>query len=473
MKKPGKGKGPKESLRIQAEGRDRAVDVREAAIDKREITASERELTATDRETTAGEREVAVGEREEVALLRERALHTESQIRRIAEAQAHLLGQMRVANEKLVLATLRADEMAIEAFVAQRTIAESEERFRTLVVTSSSVIWHANAAGRIRVDQESWSLFTGGRPDEREDPDGWAWLDAVHPEDRTALRDAWEKAITARGAFSFQHRLQRRDRTWAWVMSRAVPIQREGAIREWQGMMVDITDRIRVEEARERFIGILGHDLRSPLAAILTGAEYLDKAGLPERSAAMARQIASSAWRIDGIVRDMLDFARGRLAGGIPIKRVSCDLGAIAVNSVEEMKLAHPGRTIRFEGAGELEGEWDADRLPQVLSNLIGNAIRHGADPIRVEVTAEGDAVVLAVHNRGTPIPPEQIDRLFEPFQRGEDGSESEGLGLGLYIVSEIVRSHGASIEVRSTKEDGTAFISTWPRFPPGSTRRG
>lgn len=461
-KHPGNnGPGPserEEHSRNQAAGaREKALGAREAGMDARELAASARELS--------------LAEREELACLRDAALRAREEAREAAVERERLLVQMREANEKLVLATIQAHALADEANAARLEITESEERFRSLVTTSAAVVWQANAEGRISVDPESWSGFTGLNASTKEEEPGWGWLEAVHPDDRELVREAWTQATATHEVYTHQHRLLKRGGSYARVVSRAVPIPRTGKVREWIGMMTDISDRIRVEEAREQFIGILGHDLRIPLSAILMGVEFLLRANLPRHQVTTATRILRSARRMDAMIRDVLDFARGRLGGGIPLKREGCDLGRISAAQVDEMKQAHPGRTIRCETTGGLRGDWDPDRLEQALSNLIGNAVQHGVDPIRIIArNDDGDEVSLTVHNQGTPIPAAMIPSLFEPFGRRERGG-SQGLGLGLYIVSEIVHAHGGTISVSSSESEGTMFTIKLPRCAPAVAR--
>jgi signal transduction histidine kinase len=195
-------------------------------------------------------------------------------------------------------------------------------------------------------------------------------------------------------------------------------------------------------------------------------ADSLMRADLPESQRQTVVRLARSAGRIKAMIRDVLDFARGRLGRGIPIKRQPCDLGRICAEEVAEMQQAHPTRAISCEVSDDLEGEWDPDRLELVLSNLIGNAIQHGRDPIRLVARSEGDEVIVSVHNQGKAIPAEMIPKVFEPFhRRAEDGAQ--GLGLGLYIVSEIVRAHGGTFSVSSSEGEGTTFMIRWPRWAP------
>ena len=177
----------------------------------------------------------------------------------------------------------------------------------------------------------------------------------------------------------------------------------------------DISDSKRVEEAREQFIGNFAHDLRNPLSAIEGTAVLLGRAeDIPERHARNFARIARSTRRMSAMIRDVLDFTRGRLGGGIPIEREQCDLGDICAEAVAEMKQAYPGRAIHCDATGSLGGGWDSARIEQMLSNLIGNAVQHGLDPIRVSASADHDGgVIVAVTNLGAPIPAGLIPTLF------------------------------------------------------------
>jgi signal transduction histidine kinase len=210
----------------------------------------------------------------------------------------------------------------------------------------------------------------------------------------------------------------------------------------------------------DMFTAVLGHDLRNPLHAIITTAHVLDRNADPFVRQCAAR-LLSSGRRMNGLVQDMLDFARARLGGGMPIRREPADLGEIASRVTEELRLAHAGRQIAIDAAGDLRGDWDAGRLAQVISNLVGNAIQHGEPDCVVDVRLDGrepGELVLAVSNAGS-IPSHLLREIFNPFRGGSEPGESpQGLGLGLYIVQQIVHAHGGSVDVTSV--DGrTTFV--------------
>jgi signal transduction histidine kinase len=167
------------------------------------------------------------------------------------------------------------------------------------------------------------------------------------------------------------------------------------------------------------------------------------------------------------MIEDMLDMARARLAGGIPIQREPADLGALVDRVVSELQAAYPQRKIEVEQTGTLGGNWDGERLAQVAANLLGNALQHGDASGVVRVTVDGtrpDAVMIKVVNSGT-IPPDLLPQLFDPFRgaRRQTG-RTEGLGLGLYIVQQIVLAHGGSVDVKSGNDNHTTFVVRIPR---------
>lgn len=248
-----------------------------------------------------------------------------------------------------------------------------------------------------------------------------------------------------------------------WVATRA----REAArARELQAEAAAIASQELVH-LNELFVGILGHDLRVPLNAIVLGARVLLKQRSGDDGAAnVLHRIISSSQRMGRMIDQILDLTRARLGGGLAVVPGPVNLAAIAHQVVEEVEQANPECRIDIVSTGELDGVWDADRLAQVFSNLVGNAVRHcEAKPVRVELSGtEPDRVVVRINNVAL-IPPERLPGLFEPFHRSESQVRaSSGLGLGLYITRIIVAAHGGTLEADSTPERGTTFTFALPR---------
>ena len=237
-----------------------------------------------------------------------------------------------------------------------------------------------------------------------------------------------------------------------------------------------------LERTREQFVGILGHDLRNPLGAIVVGATLLTTVdSLEDREVRVATRILNSANRMTRMVADLLDLTRTQLGTGIPVTLRQMDLAPVCAQVISELEILQPGPHVRFESHGVLLGEWDTDRLHQAISNLVANALEHGLHDGGVAVSAreQGEDVVLRVHNEGPPIPEALQAKIFEPMIRVErprgEGSRVEGpaagLGLGLFIAREVVAAHGGNLTVVSTANEGTTFTMQLPRRPPTTPR--
>jgi phosphoserine phosphatase RsbU/P len=219
-------------------------------------------------------------------------------------------------------------------------------------------------------------------------------------------------------------------------------------------------------ELREQFIAVLGHDLRNPLAAISAGARILQRSGAlkEQKELRVVDMINSTVARMSDLIDDILDFARGRLGGGITLHRNVRPLEPMLEQVADELRTASPQRVIETSFKIGHPINCDRTRIGQLASNLIGNALTHGApdQPIRVGAATEGGVFELWVANAGDPIPEAAMQRLFEPFFRGEVRNSRQGLGLGLHIASQIAQAHGGRIEVTSTPDE-TRFTFRMP----------
>jgi len=229
----------------------------------------------------------------------------------------------------------------------------------------------------------------------------------------------------------------------------------------------DLLNERRIAELRDQFMAVLGHDLRNPLNAIQAALAVL-RSTPPEASAERALSVVqTSAARMGGLIENVLDFARGQLGGGLPMRlEPVADLSGRLEEVVGELRAIWPEREVetdlRFDGPIVC----DPARVSQLLSNLLGNALTHGDPDTSVKVTARsGEVVELSVANGGEPIPEDKFERLFQPFSRGSEEPGGPGLGLGLYIASEIARAHGGTLDV-SSSPDSTIFTFRMPRLP-------
>lgn len=235
-------------------------------------------------------------------------------------------------------------------------------------------------------------------------------------------------------------------------------LRREAAVAQ------RLSDEKATSELREQFIAVLGHDLRNPLASIVGASRLLQREPLSDKALSVLKLMEASVDRMAGLIDDVMDFARGRLGSGIVIERKIGDLERVLRQVVSELEIDAPSRVFdcRFDLAEPVS--FDESRLAQLVSNLLGNALSHGdpKGPVSLAAATDAGQLTISVANAGTPIPPEALDRLFQPFFRGDVRQSRQGLGLGLHIASEIARAHGGELTVHSDEIE-TRFTLTMP----------
>ena len=265
---------------------------------------------------------------------------------------------------------------------------------------------------------------------------------------------------------------------WTVQQNQTTAVDLKDLIRFNEGIDQAIAESITtytrdVSATRDRFLAILGHDLRTPIGAIITSSSFMREIGppLPEPHGSMVIRIERSARRMNQMVTDLLEFTRTRFGDSIPVVAADMDLESVIGDVASEVRASNTSVDLQVVTEGDLRGHWDRARLAQALINLLSNAVHHGdaTRPISLHATRTGKEILIRVHNKGTAIPAEEMAHLFDPMKEsGRGGAEDpQHLGLGLYIVDQVVRSHGGAVEVQSTAAEGTTFTMRLPTAAP------
>ncbi len=378
------------------------------------------------------------------------------------------------------LLSQQVDELTREVSRRRQTeehLAQSEQHMKTVIDTLPVGVWITDEKGQILSGNPAGKRIWGGELRVGRKDYGMyhaQWADTGRP----LTPEEWgvSRALT-RGETSLGDLLRIRsfDGQEKFILNSAVPLRNDkGQIVGAIAVNEDVTERRRADEElrqamelQESFIGIVSHDVRSPLAAILMSTLQLRRHTLDEPSRKIAERIDRAARRIEQVVKLLLDFTRAKQEQGIPLVPRQLSLYELCGRVMDEMKAAYPHCVVELHGPPAW-GEGDPERLFQVIANLLENAFKYGAAsrPVTLTTYEAEDELRLAVHNEGEPIPEELRARLFEPFSRGAQTEETVkvSLGLGLHIAHEIIRAHGGSVEVRSTHVEGTTFILRLPR---------
>ena len=358
----------------------------------------------------------------------------------------------------------------------EATLRESEERFAALVEGVPQLVWITAPDGAVEHFNRNWYEYTGAT---REHSLGHGWTHALHPEDRDRAWHLWQQSIQRGQPMEAEYRLRGADGRHQWFLARGVPFRdADGRILKWFGTSTNVETRKRAEEslqradrAKDEFLAMLGHELRNPLGAIAGGVRVLEAVGKDDETAERARAVISrQVQHLSKMVDDLLDVSRVT-TGKVILTRGPLDLAALVADAISGWRAS--GRLERHELLLEVSPAWiDADetRMEQVVSNLVGNALKYtlGGGRVVVRVLEDGDEVVLEVEDAGIGIPSNLLDSIFDLFVQGERASDRAqgGLGLGLTLVKILVELHGGTVRARSPGPGkGSVFTVRLPRI--------
>lgn len=350
---------------------------------------------------------------------------------------------------------------------------------RTILEVLPDVVWSTDSVGRVAYVNPRWTELTGRSAALPID-----LLEAVLEADREEARHRWADAVAAASEIRFETRIRTAGGDLRWVLFHAQPHRRDDRRVEWIGAITDIHDTklreietARIGEFRDRMVGVVGHDLRSPLWFIGTAARMLLAHGDdPDRRVRYLEQIVDNVERSRRMIDSLLDWTRTQLGAEIACEREPLDLADMLRSLADQAAVTHPDRTVEVHCHREVIIAADRDRLMQAAGNLLANALAYGrpASPVRLWVEERPDRATIVVQNRGRPIAPEALAHIFEPFRRGddEDDKNRSGLGLGLYIVRAIARAHGGEARLISTDDGEICARIELPRDLPEPCRQ-
>lgn len=353
---------------------------------------------------------------------------------------------------------------------AEEALRGSEERYRSLAVVASEILWTTDARGEVKEDLPLWRAFTGQDVTailER------GWLDAVHADDRDRARREWSAAVRQQSLYQTEYRLRRRDGVYCLVAVRGVPVlDKNGLVREWVGTCTDITERrgtiteaARLSKELEDFLHAVSHDLRAPLRHIEGFSQMLiDRfpAGLPPEAVGYVERIRAATGQMGRMIEAMLSLSR-LMRHNLAVS--SLDLTQVAQAIADELMRSEPHREVEFVIAPGMKVEGDATLLRSLLQQLLGNAwkftSRHPAARIEVGKTEADGGSVFFVRDDGAGFDMAYADKLFGAFQRLHSTSQFEGIGIGLATVQRIVHRHGGRVWAEAAVEQGATFYFT------------
>lgn len=352
----------------------------------------------------------------------------------------------------------------------------AREQLQLIIDAVPVLISYVDAECRYRLNNLTYEKWFGRS---REELHGKHLREVLGDDAFEAVRPDVEQALSGK-LVTYERRLPYADAGPRWVHGTCIPdIDANGAVRGYVALIQDIGERKlheeqlhRRSEFEQQLLGIVSHDLRNPISVMMMSASSLLRGEEvdPKTTKALLRIVANGE-RAIRLIRDLLDFTQARLGGGIPIKRSDFNFHAHVRQAAQEVQAAHPHREVLIFSEGSGHGSWDPDRVIQIVDNLVSNALCYSPEttPVRVQTRGDAHSVSLDVHNLGTPIPAAMMEGLFEPFKRGKETSANttRSIGLGLYIVKQLVIAHGGAIEFSSSDTFGTTFTVRLPRDQP------
>lgn len=375
--------------------------------------------------------------------------------------------KLKIQNELLEASRRRVAQMneELEDIVKERTrdLLVSREHFRFLADNIPVIVWTARPDGSIDYLNNRWKSYSGLTLEES----SMGLRSAMHKEDHVAYWVLWQEKIGNESRFEFECRLRRSDGQYRWYLGHAVPFREaEGQVTAWFGTLTDIEDQKKEMERKDEFISVASHELKTPLTSLKAYIQLIGRNELPEDIAFYVKKANESVTKLQNLISDLLDVSRIQ-AGKLKFNMEPVDLGKLVKACMENAGYIYSSHRIRTEVQEGMLVRGNAERLEQVVMNLVTNAIKYSPEGSEILICVEekNGRAVLSVTDTGIGLSESNQHRIFERFFRVEQNTKvpAAGLGMGLYISSEIIREHGGKMNVQSKLNDGSCFSFSLP----------
>lgn len=378
--------------------------------------------------------------------------------------QKEIQRQLKQKNDELeqahiIMAGLN-NELEEKVRLRTQDLLMSREYFKFLADNIPILVWTADQDGHLNYFNKRWEAYAGLEPRESK---GIEWLQMLHPDDLNAFTDAWAKSVKAGQRLEIEYRIRRiADGQYRWHLGYAQPLtDKDGKIAAWFGTNIDIEDQKMALEKKDEFIGIASHELRTPLTSLKAYIQLItfESEGLPPEINQYVSKANESINKLQNLIRDLLDVSKIQ-SGKLAFTSTSLNLVGLIRTCMENARHIFPSCEIVLHAKKDFVIQGNAERLEQVVMNLIGNAVKYSPQchEVSIEVKKEKDFVRVCVRDFGIGLSEENAGRIFERFYRVNHNFVAGGLGMGLYISSEIIKAHHGAIGVKSKIGEGSTF---------------
>lgn len=347
---------------------------------------------------------------------------------------------------------------------AEDKMKNSIQSFENLANAMPQLVWTADAKGDVDYYNLKYKDFEGITKKGKK----YEWAPVIHPEDVDKTVEAWQNALLNGSVYEMEHRIKQKNGLYQWYLSRAIPEKDStGKVTKWFGTATYIQKAKELEQQKDAFIGIASHELKTPLTSLKVYTQVLKRKFQREtdtKTTAHLHKMDVQIDKISSLISALLDVTQIQ-SGKLEYHPTTFDMNELLEEVIEEMKMITTSHTFRFQKSGKNEITADRDRIHQVLINLLSNAVKYSpaSDTIVVSKTVSKTKMKISVQDFGVGIPAEKISYVFDRFFRAESNGAYPGLGLGLYIASEIIKRHEGAITVNSAVGKGSTFTFTLP----------